>query len=64
MQFVRELKTCVLELNPSRLVNYVSDKVHLEPAKDATGAVDAIMWDDYIGTWHGEHDIVRQDSVF
>jgi Beta-galactosidase/beta-glucuronidase len=55
--FVQKLKAYVLKLDRTRIVNYVSNTVHLEPAKDATGVGDVIMWNDYIGTWHGEHDM-------
>lgn len=57
VRYVREMKAYIKELDASRLVNYVSNTVHLNPAADATGAGDVIMWNDYIGTWHGEHDI-------
>ncbi|WP_435925749.1 glycoside hydrolase family 2 TIM barrel-domain containing protein [Paenibacillus sp. DYY-L-2] len=56
-KFVQQLKSYTLELDPTRMVNYVSNTVHLEPSKDATGAGDVIMWNDYIGTWHGEHNM-------
>lgn len=57
VQFVREMKDFIKPLDASRMVNYVSNTVHFDPSADATGAGDVIMWNDYIGTWHGEHDM-------
>ncbi|WNS43111.1 glycoside hydrolase family 2 TIM barrel-domain containing protein [Paenibacillus sp. MMS20-IR301] len=57
MQYVQEIRAYIKELDPVRTVNYVSNTVHLEPSLDATGAGDIIMWNDYIGTWHGEFDM-------
>ncbi|WP_150271406.1 glycoside hydrolase family 2 protein [Paenibacillus tepidiphilus] len=57
VRFVEDMKAFIHSLDSSRMVNYVSNTVHLDPAADATGAGDAIMWNDYIGTWHGEHDM-------
>lgn len=56
MAYVKELKREMLKLDPGRLLNYVSNTVHLNPERDATSAGDAIMWNDYIGTWHGDLD--------
>ncbi|MHA7963957.1 glycoside hydrolase family 2 protein [Paenibacillus sp. CAU 1782] len=55
--YVHEMKKYIRELDSTRLINYVSNTVHLGPSTDATGAGDVLMWNDYIGTWHGEHDM-------
>ncbi|CAH1221766.1 Beta-galactosidase [Paenibacillus auburnensis] len=57
VRYVKEMKAYIQPLDSSRMVNYVSNTVHLDPFADATGAGDVIMWNDYIGTWHGEHDM-------
>ncbi len=54
--YMQALKQYALELDSTRLINYVSNTVHLDPASDATGAGDLIFWNDYIGTWHGDLD--------
>lgn len=54
--YMKKLKSFVEILDSSRFINYVSNSVHFEPSKDATGAGDLLMWNDYIGTWHGELD--------
>lgn len=63
LRYVEQLKQEILRLDPARLVNYVSNTLQLDPAKDATGAGDMLMWNDYIGTWHGdldEEEVIRQ----
>lgn len=63
LQYMQRLKQEILQLDPSRLVNYVSNTLQLQPASDATGAGDLLMWNDYIGTWHGdldEEEVIRQ----
>ncbi|MNW35395.1 Beta-galactosidase [compost metagenome] len=57
MRYVHEIKAYIKTLDSARMVNYVSNTVHLEPSLDVTGAGDAIMWNDYIGTWHGDYDM-------
>ncbi|WP_151736967.1 glycoside hydrolase family 2 protein [Paenibacillus tengchongensis] len=57
VRYVKDMKAYIGSLDSGRLVNYVSNTVHFDPAADATGAGDVIMWNDYIGTWHGEHDM-------
>ncbi|MEK5448371.1 glycoside hydrolase family 2 protein [Paenibacillus sp. FSL R7-0331] len=61
--YMKELKEEFLQLDSTRLVNYVSNTLQLQPASDATGAGDMLMWNDYIGTWHGdldEEEVIRQ----
>ncbi|WP_339316300.1 sugar-binding domain-containing protein [Paenibacillus sp. FSL R10-2734] len=63
LQYMQQLKQEILQLDPSRLVNYVSNTLQINPAIDATGAGDLLMWNDYVGTWHGdldEEEIIRQ----
>lgn len=63
LQYMEQLKQEILQLDSSRLVNYVSNTLQLQPAADATGAGDLLMWNDYIGTWHGdldEEEVIRQ----
>ncbi|MDG0791220.1 hypothetical protein OMP38_10320 [Cohnella ginsengisoli] len=59
--YMGKLKQAFRRLDASRLVNYVSNTVHLDPAGDATGEGDVVMWNDYIGTWHG--DLNRQSVI-
>lgn len=56
VRYFEQLKTLVHDLDDTRLINYVSNTVHENPSKDATGVGDVIMWNDYIGTWHGDLD--------
>lgn len=56
VHFFRELKSLVHEMDDTRFINYVSNTVHENPGLDATGVGDLIMWNDYIGTWHGDLD--------
>ncbi|WP_310832062.1 glycoside hydrolase family 2 protein [Paenibacillus pedocola] len=62
-QYMKLLKQEIQELDSQRLINYVSNTIHFKPGNDATGAGDLLMWNDYIGTWHGdldEHEVIRQ----
>jgi beta-glucuronidase len=62
-RYMEQLKQEIRELDSQRLVNYVSNTIHVQPASDATGAGDLLMWNDYIGTWHGdldEHEVIKQ----
>ncbi|MEK4660866.1 glycoside hydrolase family 2 TIM barrel-domain containing protein [Priestia sp. FSL H7-0729] len=54
VNYFAELKTLVQELDDTRFINYVSNTVHENPTQDATGVGDIVMWNDYIGTWHGD----------
>ncbi|RPK31034.1 glycoside hydrolase family 2 protein [Paenibacillus xylanexedens] len=56
VRYFEELKSLVHGLDDTRFINYVSNTVHENPAQDATGVGDMVMWNDYIGTWHGELD--------
>lgn len=56
VRYFEKLKSLVHGLDDTRFINYVSNTVHENPAQDATGVGDMIMWNDYIGTWHGELD--------
>lgn len=56
IRYFEKLKTLVRNLDDTRFMNYVSNTVHENPSKDATGVGDIIMWNDYIGTWHGDLD--------
>lgn len=62
-RYMERLKQEILQLDSTRLVNYVSNTLQLQPVKDATGTGDLLMWNDYIGTWHGdldEDEVIRQ----
>lgn len=62
-RYMEQLKQEIGKLDSRRLINYVSNTIHLQPGSDATGAGDLLMWNDYIGTWHGEldeHEVIRQ----
>lgn len=63
LHYMEQLKAELLQLDPSRLINYVSNSVLYQPDRDATGAGDMLMWNEYIGSWHGdldEHKVIRQ----
>lgn len=63
LRYMEQLKQEIHTLDSQRLINYVSNTVHLQPRSDATGAGDLLMWNDYIGTWHGgldEDEVIRQ----
>jgi hypothetical protein len=51
--FVRELIDVVRELDPTRPVSFVSDRVGWRLWTDATALVDFVMINAYYGTWHG-----------
>jgi beta-glucuronidase len=51
--FVRELIDVVRELDPTRPVSFVSDRVGWRLGADATALVDFVMLNAYYGTWHG-----------
>ena len=62
-RYMEQLKQEILQLDASRIINYVSNTIHFQPGSDATGAGDLLMWNDYIGTWHGdldEHEVIKQ----
>lgn len=54
--YMEKLKGYIEGLDCTRLVNYVSNTLHHQPATDATKVGDLLMWNDYIGTWHGDLD--------
>ncbi|WP_340402022.1 glycoside hydrolase family 2 TIM barrel-domain containing protein [Paenibacillus sp. FSL H8-0079] len=56
VRYFEKLKSLVQGLDYTRFINYVSNTVHENPAQDATSVGDIVMWNDYIGTWHGELD--------
>ncbi len=60
--YMMKFKEAILKLDPHRMINYVSNTLQLDPGKDATGKGDLLMWNDYIGTWHGdmnEHEVIQ-----
>src|SRR5690606_17156834 len=54
--YMRELRAYMQTLDDRRFINYVSNTIHLEPQLDAAGTGDVLMWNEYIGTWHGDLD--------
>ncbi|MFD2746817.1 glycoside hydrolase family 2 protein [Paenibacillus yanchengensis] len=56
VRYFERLKLVIEQLDHTRSINYVSNSVHENPAADASGVGDMIMWNDYIGTWHGDLD--------
>lgn len=56
VRYFEQLKARVRNLDQTRFINYVSNTVHESPSTDATGTGDLLMWNDYIGTWHGDLD--------
>ncbi|WP_171056347.1 glycoside hydrolase family 2 protein [Paenibacillus sinopodophylli] len=59
VHYMKQLKSYMLTLDEHRFINYVSNSVHFKPDIDATGTGDLLMWNDYIGTWHGDLDMVE-----
>ncbi|MGO4546944.1 glycoside hydrolase family 2 protein [Paenibacillus sp. 2TAB23] len=57
VSYMNNLKQHMLELDKHRFINYVSNSIHFGPESDATGEGDLLMWNDYIGTWHGDLDL-------
>lgn len=57
ISYMKQLKQYMVTLDGNRFINYVSNSVHFKPESDATGAGDLLMWNDYIGTWHGDLDM-------
>lgn len=55
-EYMKELKAYIESIDPGRTINYVSNSTHLDPARDATGVGDLVMWNDYIGTWQQGFD--------
>ncbi|WP_084778130.1 glycoside hydrolase family 2 protein [Saccharibacillus sacchari] len=56
VRYFEKLKSQVHNLDRTRFINYISNTVHENPSTDATGVGDLLMWNDYIGTWHGDLD--------
>ncbi|GHV71946.1 hypothetical protein AGMMS49928_26390 [Spirochaetia bacterium] len=56
VQFMRELKAYFKELDPTRLVSYVSHTMWDGPAKDAATTGDMMMVNDYCGQWLADKD--------
>lgn len=56
---IRYIRAAVAEtraLDPHRLVNYVTNTIYDDPARDGVRCGDLLMINDYMGTWHGERD--------
>ncbi len=58
-QAMTDFRTFIRELDDTRLVNYVSNTFHKDPARDATVAGDVLMWNGYAGTWLPDLDLVE-----
>jgi len=54
--FMTDMKAYVREQDPTRLINYVSSTLHLNPAIDAAAVGDVLTWNGYIGTWVEGYD--------
>lgn len=54
--YMRELRAYMQTLDNRRMINYVSNTIQIEPKWDAAGVGDVLMWNEYIGTWHGDLD--------
>lgn len=54
--YVTELKEYTNALDSKRQINYVTNSILDNPAKDATSLGDILMINEYIGTWHGDLD--------
>jgi len=55
-EYVKTMYDYIKALDPGRLVNYVSNTVHFNPAGDATTRGDIIMWNEYFETWFGQDE--------
>jgi beta-glucuronidase len=59
-EFVRELKGYIKQFDAVRPINYVTNTIFNGPSKDATSIGDILMINEYIGTWHGNLDEVKE----
>lgn len=57
---LRAFKAFTRDLDATRLVNYVSNTLMQDPARDCTGVGDVLMWNEYMGTWSPDGDVERQ----
>ena len=62
-QYVKNMKSYILEQDHNRLMSYVSNTIWDTP-QDATALGDIIMANDYIGTWHGNKDTRAEITRF
>ncbi len=61
--YMSEFREYIRQLDPHRLVNYVSNTMGQNPMRDATRTGDLLMWNEYIGTWFQDmelHPLLRQ----
>jgi beta-glucuronidase len=56
IQYIKEAVAAAHGLDDTRMANYVTNTIYLDPSKDGTIAGDMLMINDYIGTWHGDLD--------
>ena len=54
--YMKELKAYMQSLDAGRIINYVSNTFHENPARDTASVGDLLMWNDYIGTWQQGFD--------
>lgn len=52
--YIQQAVVRTREEDPSRFVNYVTNTIYANPARDGTVYGDILMINDYIGTWHGD----------
>jgi len=50
-EFFKSLYDHARSLDGGRLINYVSNSIYVNPALDAAGVGDVIMFNEYFGTW-------------
>ncbi len=61
-QFINRIRGMVLGLDSSRMVDYVSNRLHESPGFDATASGDIMMWNEYTGLWYAMGNPPYRDS--
>ena len=62
-QFIQKVKEIFKELDPDRLVNYVSNSWWRDPANDAVASSDSLWINEYFGTWVQGRDVDQDLSA-
>ena len=63
VEYLRDVRNTVRSLDTTRMVNYVSNRLHQSPKFDATTLGNIMMWNDYSGLWYalGNHPVTDKD---
>ncbi len=60
LQYIRDAVAYTHTLDGTRQANYVSNTIFENPSIDGTKEGDVLMFNDYIGTWHGPLDQYKE----